>query len=83
MLLIAHIIIALTSLVVTGATYFAPSKTKLFVSYFFVAGTFVSGTALIVSKPTHLMQSCIEGLLYLGLVATGLILARYKLAKMV
>jgi hypothetical protein len=81
MLLIIHITIALSSLIATGLAFFVPTNGKLRASYSLVGLTVASGTVLIVARPTHLVQSCTTGLLYLGLVFTGIILARQKLVR--
>ena len=83
MLLLVHIAIALSSIGLTGITYLSPSKTKLQMSYGMIAGTFITGTLLIILSPSHLMSACISGLIYLGIVSVGIYSARHKLAKQV
>lgn len=41
--------------------------------------TMLSGTYLVVVKPTHMVQSCIEGLIYLAFVSFGIVSVRNKL----
>jgi hypothetical protein len=81
MTLILHIIIALSSLVVTGIAYVAPSNIKLRLAYVLVALTVASGSYLIVAKPAHMVAACAEGLVYLAIVMVGIVLARGKLAR--
>lgn len=80
MLLVTHILIALTSIVWTSLAVVLPSKLKITVSYGFVAATLASGTALVVSTGAHILQACITGLIYTAIVTTGIVIARNRLA---
>jgi len=79
MILILHIVIALASITYTTLTYLAPSKNKLRASWSLVALTIASGTWLVVSSHSALLQSCMTGLIYLAIVSTGIIAAQQKL----
>lgn len=81
MILPIHIAIALLSIIYTAFVYFMPTKGKLRVSYALVALTVATGTWLVVANPAHMVQSCITGLVYLGVVFFGIALARNKLAE--
>ncbi len=83
MILIIHIIAAVSSLVLTGYLYFRPSKLGFNADYFLVGTMLLTGFYLILSKPAHMTQTCIEGLVYLGVVSYGIVLARHKLAKLI
>lgn len=83
MAILLHVLIALTSLVYAGYVYFSPSKTKLYAAYGLVALTLISGTYLVVTMNTPLLQACSTGLLYLGVVLSGLLAAHRKLATQV
>lgn len=80
MVLLAHITIALLSVIYSAYVYFAPSQAKLRGSYALVALTVATGTWLIIANPAHMVQSCITGLVYLGIVFYGIHLASNKLA---
>jgi hypothetical protein len=80
MLLVTHIIIALSSLIFTTFALFAPSEAKLKVSYGFVAATIGSGTLLVISMPSHLVSACYSGLTYLAVMLVGIAGVRYRLA---
>lgn len=80
-MLALHILIALTSLGVTTWLFIAPSTAKLQASYGLAGATIVSGTFLVLSSSAHILQTCMTGLLYLGTVTVGIVLARQKLAK--
>lgn len=81
MTVITHILIALASIIFTSYVYFSPSKTKLYIAYSLVGLTIASGGYLIFSKPTHMLQACLEGLVYLTLVSVGIALANKKLVS--
>jgi hypothetical protein len=79
-LLVSHIIIALTSLVVAGCAWISPSRLRLRASYAFVALTLISGTALVATRMSHLASACVSGLVYLGVVGVLLVAAERQLA---
>lgn len=80
MILLAHIIIALSSLFVTAYAFISPSQLTLKASYVFVGLTIASGTYIAVANPTHMVQACISGLIYTGVVMVGIVAVRRKLA---
>lgn len=80
MTLVIHIITAIASLVWTGIVYFYPSKPRLNVAYGLAAAMLVSGFSLILSKPAHMTQTCLEGLVFLAIISYGIIATRQKLA---
>lgn len=80
MLLLTHIIIAISGLVVTGLAYFRPSKAKLNIGFSLIALTILSGTILVLRLHTSLTAACLSGLAYLAVSLTGLSFARQKLA---
>lgn len=79
MLLILHILVALTSVAAATYAFVGPSKTKLNASYTLVALTITSGTYLVFSAGTSLRHACASGLAYLAAVTVVLISARRKL----
>jgi hypothetical protein len=81
MMLILHIIIALTGILQTSYLLFAPSKRGLHLSYILLGLTLTSGTVLVVSAGTHILQGCITGLLYTGFVTFGIARTRQALTK--
>lgn len=81
MLLVIHILIALSSIVQTTVLLFAPSSKKLTINYLLFGGTVISGTYLVISKPVHIVQTCIVGLLYMGFVIAGIIITQIRLSK--
>ncbi len=81
MIILLHVIIALSSMVYTGLVAFYPSKSGLKISYSLILMTFISGSYLVFIKPAHMVQSCMMGLAYLGAVSVGIAFAQRKLAK--
>jgi hypothetical protein len=50
-------------------------------NYLLVAMTLVSGTYLLMLKPSHMVQSCMMGLVYIGFVTFAIVAAKKKLAR--
>lgn len=79
MILVLHILAALGSLAFATYLLFAPSATGFRANYALIGATLVSGTYLTVTK-SHLLQTCLTGLLYLGAVMTLTIAAKVRFA---
>ncbi len=79
-LLLTHIAIALGSMVAAGLAIVWPGHTKLVVTYGLIAGTLISGTALVVVSSSNLMQSCVTGLVYLTAVGGATLIGNRRLA---
>jgi len=80
LLLGIHISVALASLVVSTLLLFRPSRDRLRVNTGLIVITLISGTYLVAAKPAHLAETCGMGLLYLGFVSVGSLVAHRKLA---
>ncbi len=80
MLVLIHIVIALSSLAQTTALFFSPTAAKFHLAYALIGGTLLSGTFLVISTHAPLIQACLSGLVYLSLASGGLILAHRKYA---
>ena len=81
MILPLHILIALSSIAVSGLASARPSRVLLRASYALVAATLASGTYLVALNPSHMPAACVSGLLYLAAVATMTAAAHLKLAR--
>lgn len=81
MILLTHILIAITSVVYTSLLLIWPSRTKLHISYTLIAATLTSGTILTVVNPAHMLQACTSGLIYVVIVSAGVFVARRALLK--
>lgn len=79
MILIAHILIALTSLFITAAAFVRPSQTALKLSWSFVVLTISTGTLVAIASPAHMVQACVSGLIYTAVVVSATIIAKRKL----
>lgn len=82
-MIIIHISIATASLIATGIAFLRPSNSKLQISYVLIALTIITGSYLILTTHTNLTQTCTSGLVYLGIVTCGIMLARRKLKSIV
>ena len=80
MLLITHVLVALSSIIATGLAYLSPSQRKLRTSYGLVGLTLASGTALVITTHSPLLSSCMTGLAYLGIVTFGIVASQRKFA---
>ena len=80
-MVLLHVSVALLSLVCASLCLVAPSRRKLRVSYGLVAATLASGTYLVWSLHSPLLQSCVTGLMYLAAVAVLNTLAYRRLAR--
>ena len=81
MLLITHILIAITSVAYSTYMIFFPSQSKLRVTYAMMAATIGTGTYLVWSTHSPVLQSCLTGLAYVGIVSVGIALTIYRLAR--
>lgn len=79
MIVLIHVAIALSSVIWTTHLYFSPTKRKFYGAYGLIAATLASGTYLVLSTHSPLLSSCMTGLVYLGIVLSGLLAARQKL----
>lgn len=81
MIVILHVIIALASIAHITYAYARPTRKQLYTSYGFVSLTFLSGIFLVVSSPSHMIEACTVGLVYLGVMTLGIIATNAKLAR--
>lgn len=79
MILLLHIIIALASVAFAAYGFFIPSVLKLRISYGLIAATLASGTYLVWTTPSHMLQACMAGLFYTGVMIGATIAIRHKL----
>lgn len=80
MMLMLHILIALSSIVVASLLLLGPSEGKLKLSYGLILSTLSSGTLLIILNPEYAMRGCLAGLLYTTAVTALTVIARSRLA---
>ncbi|MEP6710522.1 MAG: hypothetical protein ABJA64_02290 [Candidatus Saccharibacteria bacterium] len=82
MLVILHVLIALSSIIAVSVAFALPSAFKLRLSYVTIAATLMSGTYLVVVAPAHMVQACESGLVYTAVVLVGIMATRAKLARL-
>jgi len=80
MIVLLHVLIAISSIAHATYTFFRPSQNKLTISYGLIAATIASGTALIISTQGHMLESCMMGLLYSAGVSILTVKAHARLA---
>lgn len=83
MILLIHILIAVSSVIYTTYILLRPTQAKLTASYVLVAATLASGTYLTVLNPAHMLQACTSGLIYIVFVTAGIYIARQKYIRSV
>ena len=81
MVVLMHVIIALSSMLFTSYLYFVPTKRNFAISYILIGLTLASGTYLVFSTSTKLASACEAGLVYLGCVTVVIFAAQNKYAK--
>jgi len=81
MVLVAHLLIALTSLIYSGYVFLRPSPSGIKLSSGLAIATIASGTYLVVSTHSPMLKSCLVGLAYLGVVSVGIVLASIRLSR--
>lgn len=80
MALIFHIIAALTSLGFSTYIFFKPSQRGIASTLGLTGLTLASGTYVAAASHSHIIETCLSGLFYLGAVSVGIVVARFKLA---
>jgi hypothetical protein len=80
MIVLLHVLIALSSVVYTSHLFFRPTKRNFRVSYGLIGSTFATGIYLVWTTHSPLLQSCIAGLAYLAVVSFGIAVAQRKVA---
>lgn len=83
MVILIHVIIAVSSISIATIGLFKPSTRLFSVSYGFILATLASGTLLLLSNPTHLQQSCISGLSYLAVVSVMTVASHLRIRRVI
>jgi hypothetical protein len=81
MIILTHILIAVSSMAYAAYMFAFPTKAKFGLSYTLVGLTTVSGVYLIVTTHTNMLQTCMTGLLFIGANLGGIMLARNRLER--
>lgn len=80
-IVLTHVLIALSSIALSSFTFFKPTMKRLYASYGFIVATVASGTYLIISTQSHILQSCLTGLFYLTVVSLVTIATHVRIRK--
>lgn len=81
MVVLLHVIIALASVITASLLFFRPSVKAMKVSYALILGTVASGSYLVVTSPSHIIEVCTVGLVYTAIVFAATAATRVKLAR--
>lgn len=78
MIILMHILVALASVAAAVVSYFIPTKTVFRTTGLLTVATIASGTYLTIQNPSHLLQTCMSGLVFVGVVSAISALAYKK-----
>ena len=82
MILLVHILIALSSVGVATLAFFKPTNARLYTSYGLIAATLASGTFLILTLSTNILKSCLTGLVYVTIVSAITVATHVRVKKL-
>ncbi len=80
MLILIHVILALSALALSAFNNFKPQADRLKASYGLAAGTLTSGILLIVFSHASIIRTCLTGIAFFGIVSVLNETARRRLA---
>jgi hypothetical protein len=78
MIVLLHVLVALSSVCYTTYLFFRPTKKNFYISYCLIGMTFATGIYLVWSTHSPLLRSCIAGLVYLAVVSFGIGVAQRR-----
>lgn len=81
MLIVLHILSALSSLIVTSVAVVRPSAKTLRAGAGLTALAALSGTVLVIQNHVHMLSMCVSGVTYLAFALSGLVVSRQRLAR--
>lgn len=81
MLVLIHVVIALSSVVFTTYLVARPSHRKFYLNYGLIAATIASGTWLVIALHAPMLSACLTGLLYVSVVSVGTVAAHKRLSR--
>lgn len=81
MIILLHVLIALSSIALASYTFFKPSTKKLFISYGLMIATVASGTYLLIALQADILKTCLSGLFYLTVTLIVTIATHIKVRK--
>lgn len=78
MLVLIHVLVAVSSILYTSYVWLTPAKSRFYISYLLIGLTLISGSWLVWSHSAALLPACSSGLLYLAAVSAALLSARHR-----
>jgi hypothetical protein len=81
MIVLLHVLIALSSIGLASYTFFKPSLNKLLTSYGMMVATVASGTYLLVVLQADILRTCLSGLFYLTITLAVTIATHIKVRR--
>ena len=82
MAVLIHVVIAISSMILSGAAFLNPSSAKLKTSYILIASTLASGTYLVLSVQASMLRTCVSGLVFLTVSSIVTYFSKEKLAQL-
>jgi len=82
MIVLLHVLIAVSSLALVTYTFIKPNNKLLLGSYLSIFATIASGLYLVWVEPARMLHTCEVGLVYLAVASTGVIAARIRFSKL-
>lgn len=79
MIVLLHVLIAISSVAYSTYTFFAPAVTKMRINFVLVVATLASGTYLVAASHAGMLRACTTGLMYVVGVTTILWASQRKL----
>ena len=81
-IVLTHIVIALSSVVLSSFVFFKPTVKRLYASYGFIVATVASGSYLILTTSGSILRSCLTGLFYVTVVSLITIATHVRVRKL-
>lgn len=81
MLILLHVLIAITNLLVSFSLWFKPSAARIQASLYLLGGTLISGSYLIWSTHSSILSGCVSGLVFVSATAVSVLVGHRKLAR--
>lgn len=79
-LLLGHIIVAVSGLLIATLGVASPSRGKLSTTYGLLGATLASGTVLVIVSGSPLVSACLSGIIYSAIVLVLTFIANRRLA---
>jgi len=80
MIILIHVVIAVSSIIVSGLSFIRPTNAKLKTSYLLIGSTLLSGTYLVFSAQASILRTCVSGLVFVAATSIVTHFSKNKLA---